>query len=72
MLDVNNGGELSGTGTILFSDSVAAGTQLFNLDGTLTAHSTTAGDLLSLTFATLTINVVDSLSRTINRVFDNS
>ena len=31
-----------------------------NLDGTLTAHSTAAGDFLSLAFATLTITVSDS------------
>jgi hypothetical protein len=60
VLDVNDGGELSGNGLIQFSDVVSAGTQLFNLDGTLTAHSTVAGDFLSLEFATLTINVVDS------------
>ena len=57
VLDVNDGGELSGNGMILLADAVSAGTQLFNLDGTLTAHSTAAGDLLSLAFATLTINV---------------
>jgi autotransporter-associated beta strand protein len=60
ILDVNNGGELSGNGTILFSDAVPAGTQLFNLDGTLTAHSTAPDDILSLAFATLTINISDA------------
>ena len=48
------------TALILFSDAVSAGTQLFNLDGTLTAHSTAADDLLSLAAATLTINVADT------------
>ena len=60
LLDVNNGGELSGNGIIQFSDAVAAGTQLFNLDGTLTAHSTAPDDLFSFAAATLTINVADS------------
>jgi hypothetical protein len=59
LLDVNDGGELSGNGTIQFTNAVAAGTQLFNLDGTLTAHSTAALDLQSLVAATLTINIVD-------------
>ena len=37
-----------------------AGTQLFNLDGTLTAHSTAPDDLFSFAAATLTINFADS------------
>ncbi|MEX2169553.1 MAG: hypothetical protein WD851_09590 [Pirellulales bacterium] len=59
LLDVNAGGELSGNGLILLADSVSAGVQLLDLDGTLTAHSTAAGDILSLAFATLTITVSD-------------
>ena len=60
LLDVNAGGELSGNGLILLADSVGAGVQLLDLDGTLTAHSTVAGDFLSLEFATLTITVSDN------------
>lgn len=60
LLDVNAGGELSGNGLILLADSVSAGVELLELDGTLTAHSTAAGDFLSLAFATLTISVSDS------------
>jgi hypothetical protein len=59
VLDVNDGAELSGNGIIQFSDAVSAGTQLFNLDGELSAHSTAFNDILSLAAATLTINVAD-------------
>ena len=60
VLDVNDGGSLSGNGTILFSDAVSAGTQVFNLDGTLTAHSTAFDRSQPAAAATLTINVSDA------------
>ncbi len=60
VLDVNNGGELSGNGTILFSDALSAVTQVFNLDGELSVHSTAPNDPLSLAAATLTITVADA------------
>jgi hypothetical protein len=59
LLDVNAGGVLGGNGLILLDESVSAGTQVFNLDGTLTARSTASNDILSLAAATLTITVSD-------------
>jgi hypothetical protein len=59
LVDVNAGGVLGGNGLILLDDAVSAGTQVFNLDGTLTARSTADNDLLSLSAATLTITVSD-------------
>ena len=59
LIDVNDGGEMSGNGLILLDESVSAGTQVFNLDGTLSVHSTAANDILSLAFATMTVTVSD-------------
>ncbi len=59
LLDVNSGGELSGNGVIVLADNVA-GSELFELDGTLTAHSTASFDLQSLAAATLTITISDN------------
>jgi hypothetical protein len=58
LLDVNSGAELSGNGEILLADNVA-GSELFELDGTLTAHSTASFDLQSVAAATMTITVSD-------------
>jgi hypothetical protein len=60
LLNVNAGGELSGNGLILLADSVAAGVEVFALDGTLTAASTGSLDLTSSAAATLTISVSDA------------
>lgn len=61
---VNAGGTLSGNGSILLGDSVAAGTILLTLSGgTLTASSTAPSDLFGTAAATLTINVSDADAR---------
>ncbi len=59
LLDVNSGAELSGNGVIVLADNVA-GSELFELDGTLTAHSTGSLDTQSLAAATLTITISDN------------
>ncbi len=61
---VNADGTLVGNGTINLNDVVAAGTVLMTVSGgTLTATSTTPGDIFGTNAATLSINVSDADAR---------
>jgi hypothetical protein len=59
VFDVHDGAHLFGNGTIALTDSVTAGTIVFDHDGTLTAASSAALDLTSSAAATLFIIATD-------------